>query len=54
MPYLTTIIVILKNYLTKSRLNVTYEGTYIILFLGGLNTYCLIVMIVAFIKHHKL
>ena len=47
------IVIIIKNYLTKSYLNITYEGTlnYIS---GGLNTYSMICMLVAFIKENKL
>lgn len=50
---LKPIILILKYYLSIHELNTTYKGTFKFIS-DGINTYGMVVMIVAFMRHLKL
>jgi DNA polymerase sigma len=46
IPSLNTVVIVLKQYFLKKQLNVTYEG--------GLNSFSMIVLIVAYLYHAQL
>lgn len=50
LPYLTELVLLLKKLLSLHELNIPYYGILVVLFVGGLSSYVLILMVSSFLK----
>jgi DNA polymerase sigma len=52
-PEIRPILYILKRYLNSKKLNTCFTGKYSLLYLGGLSSHCLLLIVLAYLKFQR-